>query len=35
MQFVDYNKETGEIKYRFDLAKAFLKGYYEKSIFQR
>lgn len=33
MQFVDYNKKTHEIKYRYDLAKAFLKGYYgEKSI---
>lgn len=28
MQFVDYNKETHESHYRFDLAKAFLKGYY-------
>jgi Ser/Thr protein kinase RdoA (MazF antagonist) len=33
MQFVDYNKKTHEMKYRYDLAKAFLKGYYgEKSI---
>lgn len=28
MQFVDYNKTTHEMKYRFDLAMAFLKGYY-------
>ncbi|MDF2589106.1 MAG: hypothetical protein K0S41_2947 [Anaerocolumna sp.] len=28
MQFVDFNKETHEMKYRFDLAVAFLKGYY-------
>lgn len=27
MQFVDYNKQTHEMKYRFDLAKAFLEGY--------
>lgn len=33
MQFVDYNKKTCEIKYRYDLAKAFLKGYYgDKNI---
>lgn len=33
MQFVNYNKETHEMKYMFDLAKAFLKGYYgEKYI---
>lgn len=30
MQFVDYDKKTHEIKYRYDLAKAFLKGYYGK-----
>jgi Ser/Thr protein kinase RdoA (MazF antagonist) len=28
MQFVDYNRETQEMQYKFDLAKAFLKGYY-------
>ena len=27
MQFVDYHHETGEMKYRFDLAESFLKGY--------
>jgi Ser/Thr protein kinase RdoA (MazF antagonist) len=33
MQFVDFNKKTHEMKYRFDLAKSFLKGYYgEKEI---
>lgn len=33
MQFVDFNKETHEMHYRFDLAKAFLHGYYgEKEI---
>ena len=33
MQFVDYNRETHEMKYKFSLAQAFLKGYYgEKSI---
>jgi Ser/Thr protein kinase RdoA (MazF antagonist) len=33
MQFVDFNKETDEMKYRFDLARSFLKGYYgEKDI---
>lgn len=33
MQFVDFNKETHETHYRFDLAKAFLEGYYgEKTI---
>ncbi len=28
MQFVDFNQETGEMRYRFDLAEAFLHGYY-------
>ena len=28
MQFVDYNHETEEMKYRFDLAESLLKGYY-------
>ena len=33
MQFVDYNQDTEEMHYRFDLAKSFLKGYYgEKNI---
>lgn len=29
MQFVDFNHETDVMKYRFDLACAFLQGYYE------
>jgi len=29
MQFVDYNKSTGEMKYQFDLAVAFLSGYFD------
>jgi serine/threonine protein kinase len=33
MQFVDYNKKTCKMEYKFDLAKSFLKGYYgEKNI---
>ena len=33
MQFVDFNHETEEMRYRFDLAESFLKGYYgEKGI---
>ena len=28
MQFVDFNHETDEMRYRFDLAESFLKGYY-------
>lgn len=28
MQFVDFNHDTEEMKYRFDLAQAFLEGYY-------
>lgn len=32
MQFVNYNRETKEMKYRFDLAVAFLQGYYENEI---
>ena len=28
MQFVDFNHETEEMRYRFDLAEAFLRGYY-------
>lgn len=34
MQFVDFNKETKEAKYRFDLAKAFLEGYMSVSSLQ-
>ena len=28
MQFVDFNHDTEEMNYRFDLAESFLKGYY-------
>ena len=28
MQFVDFNHDTGEMDYRFDLAVSFLRGYY-------
>ncbi len=28
MQFVDFNHDTEEMNYRFDLAKSFLRGYY-------
>lgn len=28
MQFVDFNHETEEMRYRFDLAKSFIDGYY-------
>lgn len=31
MQFVDFNHSTGEMRYRFDLARAFLAGYYENN----
>jgi len=30
MQFVDYNKSTGEMKYQFELAVAFLSGYFDE-----
>lgn len=33
MQFVDFNHQTGEMRYRFDLALTFLRGYYgEKAL---
>ncbi|MBH1939461.1 aminoglycoside phosphotransferase family protein [Mobilitalea sibirica] len=35
MQFVEYNRETEEMKYRFDLAMAFLQGYYENEKISR
>lgn len=35
MQFVDFNHDTEEMKYRFDLAESFLKGYYEGAEFTR
>lgn len=31
MQFVDFNHQTGGMNYRFDLALAFLRGYYGES----
>ena len=35
MQFVDFNHDTEEMKYRFDLALSFLKGYYDNMIISR
>lgn len=35
MQFVDFNHTTLEKKYRFDLAKAYLKGYFEPNMISR
>ena len=35
MQFVDFNHETAEMKYRFDLAESFLKGYYGETEITR
>ncbi|MBP5223409.1 MAG: HAD-IA family hydrolase, partial [Lachnospiraceae bacterium] len=35
MQFVDFNHDTEEMKYRFDLAKSFLKGYYKDESISR
>ena len=35
MQFVDYNHDTGEMKYRFDLAESFLRGYYGEAGIRR
>lgn len=35
MQFVDFNHQTEEMRYRFDLALAFLRGYYEKKTLFR
>lgn len=32
MQFVDFNHNTGEMNYRFDLAKSFLRGYYGNDL---
>lgn len=32
MQFVDYNHQSGEMRYRFDLAEAFLNGYYGSEL---
>ena len=32
MQFVDFNHETGEMRYRFDLAESFLEGYYGEAV---
>ena len=35
MQFVDFNHDTEEMHYRFDLAKSFLSGYYGKEKISR
>lgn len=35
MQFVDFNHETEEMRYRFDLALAFLRGYYGERTLSR
>ena len=35
MQFVDFNHDTEEMKYRFDLALSFLKGYYDNMNISR
>ncbi|MBO5032364.1 MAG: phosphotransferase [Lachnospiraceae bacterium] len=32
MQFVDFNHQTEEMRYRFDLALAFLQGYYGDEV---
>ena len=35
MQFVNYDHDTGEMDYRFDLAESFLKGYYGEAGLSR
>lgn len=35
MQFVDFNHDTEEMRYRFDLAKAFLRGYYGEQCLEK
>ena len=35
MQFVDFNHDTEEMKYRFDLAESFLRGYYGEADIKR
>lgn len=35
MQFVDYNRQTGEMRYEFDNAKAFFDGYNSKTKITR
>lgn len=35
MQFVDFDHQTEEMRYRFDLALAFLRGYYEGKTLSR
>ena len=35
MQFVDFDHETEEMRYRFDLARSFLRGYYGKRTISR
>lgn len=35
MQFVNYNRSSDEMSYRFDLAESFLKGYYSERTLDR
>ena len=35
MQFVDFNHDTGEMTYRFDLAQSFLRGYFGEGEISR
>ena len=35
MQFVDYNHDTEEMNYRFDLAQSFLRGYFGENHISR
>lgn len=35
MQFVDFDHDTGDMAYRFDLAKSFLEGYYDEEHISR
>ena len=35
MQFVDFNHDTEEMRYRFDLAQSFLRGYYGEEKISR
>lgn len=32
MQFVDFNHQTGDMRYRYDLALAYLRGYYGSTL---
>lgn len=35
MQFVDFNHDTEEMNYRFDLAQSFLRGYFDEECISR